>query len=203
MHGKTSHVEHEGAGVFAGLPSPLTATRYHSLVIAAGDRPRQLRGHRAHDRRRRHGRAPPRRCRSRACSSTRRASSPPPVTTCCATGSGRSRCEPAEPCRRRSVRVRPASVGGVGRRDRRGRRGGGRRDRRGGGGRRRGRLVLGRDRLADLSAARSNPGRPRCPATATAAITRPSFASPDGTAWYSTSASQAPRRRARCAPPTR
>jgi anthranilate synthase/aminodeoxychorismate synthase-like glutamine amidotransferase len=33
MHGKTSHIEHEGAGVFAGLPSPLTATRYHSLVI--------------------------------------------------------------------------------------------------------------------------------------------------------------------------
>jgi anthranilate synthase/aminodeoxychorismate synthase-like glutamine amidotransferase len=33
MHGKTSPVEHHGAGVFAGLPSPLTATRYHSLVI--------------------------------------------------------------------------------------------------------------------------------------------------------------------------
>jgi anthranilate synthase/aminodeoxychorismate synthase-like glutamine amidotransferase len=33
MHGRTSPVEHAGAGVFAGLPSPLTATRYHSLVI--------------------------------------------------------------------------------------------------------------------------------------------------------------------------
>jgi anthranilate synthase/aminodeoxychorismate synthase-like glutamine amidotransferase len=33
MHGKTSVVRHEGTGVFAGLPSPLTATRYHSLVI--------------------------------------------------------------------------------------------------------------------------------------------------------------------------
>jgi len=33
MHGKTSPVEHEGKGVFAGLPNPLTATRYHSLVI--------------------------------------------------------------------------------------------------------------------------------------------------------------------------
>jgi len=33
MHGKTSPIEHEGKGVFAGLPSPLTATRYHSLVI--------------------------------------------------------------------------------------------------------------------------------------------------------------------------
>jgi anthranilate synthase/aminodeoxychorismate synthase-like glutamine amidotransferase len=33
MHGKTSPVEHTGDGVFAGLPSPLTATRYHSLVL--------------------------------------------------------------------------------------------------------------------------------------------------------------------------
>jgi para-aminobenzoate synthetase component II len=32
MHGKTSPVFHGGAGVFAGLPSPLTATRYHSLI---------------------------------------------------------------------------------------------------------------------------------------------------------------------------
>jgi anthranilate synthase/aminodeoxychorismate synthase-like glutamine amidotransferase len=33
MHGKTSMIRHEGNGVFAGLPSPLEATRYHSLVI--------------------------------------------------------------------------------------------------------------------------------------------------------------------------
>lgn len=33
MHGKTSPIEHDGAGVFAGLPSPLTASRYHSLVL--------------------------------------------------------------------------------------------------------------------------------------------------------------------------
>ncbi|WP_395076728.1 anthranilate synthase component II [Hyphococcus sp.] len=32
MHGKTSEILHEGDGVFAGLPSPFTATRYHSLV---------------------------------------------------------------------------------------------------------------------------------------------------------------------------
>jgi para-aminobenzoate synthetase component II len=32
MHGKTSQVEHEGRNVFAGLPSPFTATRYHSLA---------------------------------------------------------------------------------------------------------------------------------------------------------------------------
>jgi anthranilate synthase component II len=33
MHGKTSMVHHTGVGVFAGLENPLTATRYHSLVI--------------------------------------------------------------------------------------------------------------------------------------------------------------------------
>lgn len=33
MHGKTSPVEHDGSGVFAGLPSPFTATRYHSLIV--------------------------------------------------------------------------------------------------------------------------------------------------------------------------
>ena len=32
MHGKTSPVLHNGSGVFAGLPQPLTATRYHSLI---------------------------------------------------------------------------------------------------------------------------------------------------------------------------
>ena len=34
VHGKTSSVTHSGTGVFAGLPSPLVATRYHSLAIA-------------------------------------------------------------------------------------------------------------------------------------------------------------------------
>lgn len=33
MHGKTSEVTHTGEGVFTGLPSPITATRYHSLVV--------------------------------------------------------------------------------------------------------------------------------------------------------------------------
>ena len=33
MHGKTSPIQHDGAGVFAGLPQPFEATRYHSLVV--------------------------------------------------------------------------------------------------------------------------------------------------------------------------
>jgi para-aminobenzoate synthetase component II len=33
LHGKTSEVSHDGRGIFAGLPNPLTATRYHSLVV--------------------------------------------------------------------------------------------------------------------------------------------------------------------------
>ena len=40
MHGKTSPVTHDGSGVFAGLPSPFTATRYHSLVVQ--DQPEEL-----------------------------------------------------------------------------------------------------------------------------------------------------------------
>jgi len=39
MHGKTDAIEHAGAGVFAGLPSPLTATRYHSLAVERASLP--------------------------------------------------------------------------------------------------------------------------------------------------------------------
>jgi anthranilate synthase component 2 len=42
MHGKCSDVIHEGAGVFAGLPSPLRATRYHSLVASPDALPVEL-----------------------------------------------------------------------------------------------------------------------------------------------------------------
>lgn len=39
MHGKVSSIVHDGKGVFAGVPSPFTATRYHSLVIVPGTYP--------------------------------------------------------------------------------------------------------------------------------------------------------------------
>jgi anthranilate synthase/aminodeoxychorismate synthase-like glutamine amidotransferase len=42
MHGKTSRIHHDGRGVFAGLPEPLEATRYHSLVVAADSVPDEL-----------------------------------------------------------------------------------------------------------------------------------------------------------------
>ena len=42
LHGKTSQVEHAGAGVLEGLPSPFTATRYHSLAIDPGTVPDDL-----------------------------------------------------------------------------------------------------------------------------------------------------------------
>ena len=42
MHGKTSEIHHDDAGVFAGLPDPITATRYHSLVVAHDSVPAEL-----------------------------------------------------------------------------------------------------------------------------------------------------------------
>jgi len=42
MHGKTCAVEHDGTGVFEGLPSPFIAARYHSLVVAAESVPKPL-----------------------------------------------------------------------------------------------------------------------------------------------------------------
>ncbi|MCS7255476.1 MAG: aminodeoxychorismate/anthranilate synthase component II [Thermomicrobium sp.] len=42
MHGKTSRIQHDGRGVFAGLPNPFTATRYHSLVIDEATLPPDL-----------------------------------------------------------------------------------------------------------------------------------------------------------------
>jgi anthranilate synthase/aminodeoxychorismate synthase-like glutamine amidotransferase len=42
MHGKTSAIEHDGQGVFAGLPERFDATRYHSLVIDEASLPDEL-----------------------------------------------------------------------------------------------------------------------------------------------------------------
>ena len=42
MHGKTSQVEHDGKTIFRGLDTPMTATRYHSLIVAEEGLPRDL-----------------------------------------------------------------------------------------------------------------------------------------------------------------
>ncbi|MEE3116005.1 MAG: aminodeoxychorismate/anthranilate synthase component II [Actinomycetota bacterium] len=42
MHGKTSRIHHEEAGVFAGLPSPFEATRYHSLLVERSSLPEEF-----------------------------------------------------------------------------------------------------------------------------------------------------------------
>jgi anthranilate synthase/aminodeoxychorismate synthase-like glutamine amidotransferase len=42
MHGKTSQVEHDGKTIFSGVSSPMTATRYHSLVVSEKSLPKEL-----------------------------------------------------------------------------------------------------------------------------------------------------------------
>jgi anthranilate synthase/aminodeoxychorismate synthase-like glutamine amidotransferase len=42
MHGKTSEVQHDGRTIFQGVPSPMTATRYHSLIVAEEGLPAEL-----------------------------------------------------------------------------------------------------------------------------------------------------------------
>jgi anthranilate synthase/aminodeoxychorismate synthase-like glutamine amidotransferase len=42
MHGKVSRVEHDGRTIFRGVPSPMTATRYHSLIVSEDSLPEEL-----------------------------------------------------------------------------------------------------------------------------------------------------------------
>ena len=77
MHGKTSEVEHDGKDIFAGIASPMTCTRYHSLIVAEEGLPEELEGFGAHagatDGARSIMALRHRDCPSRACSSIPRA----------------------------------------------------------------------------------------------------------------------------------
>jgi len=42
MHGKVSAIRHDGSGIFAGLPNPFAATRYHSLIVERESLPAAL-----------------------------------------------------------------------------------------------------------------------------------------------------------------
>ncbi len=59
MHGKTSEIDHDGQGIFADLPKPFTATRYHSLIVERKSLPRDLEISAETDDGDHHGPAPP------------------------------------------------------------------------------------------------------------------------------------------------
>ena len=71
VHGKTAWIQHDGRGVFAGLPTPLRGDALPLARGAAGGAARLPRGVGGERGRARHGASPPRRSRSRASSSTR------------------------------------------------------------------------------------------------------------------------------------
>ena len=58
MHGKTSEVEHDGKTVFTGIASPMTCTRYHSLIVSEKNLPAELEVSARTRRRHHHGPAP-------------------------------------------------------------------------------------------------------------------------------------------------
>ena len=89
MHGKASRIRHGGAGVFAGLPDPLSATRYHSLVVGGARPARGARDHRVERGGGDHGACATASIRSSACSSTRSRCSPSTATPCYAASSAR------------------------------------------------------------------------------------------------------------------
>ena len=86
MHGRTSPIQHDGRGIFAGCPSPFEATRYHSLLVERAVAARLPRGERVDGRGGDHGAPPRERSTSRACSFTRRASSRSRGRGCCELG---------------------------------------------------------------------------------------------------------------------
>ena len=97
VHGKLGTIRHRGAGVFAGLPSPFQATRYHSLIVERASLPDVARGHRRARRRHDHGARSTATCRSTACSSTPSPSPPSTATRCCATSSTSPACRHERP----------------------------------------------------------------------------------------------------------
>ena len=110
MHGKTSLIDHDGVGVFAGLPSPLEATRYHSLVIEPDTFPAVLEVTARSAETARSWAYVTATSMSKACSSTPSRSSRSPVTICSTTSCARARLSRPTP----AYSSGGTGVGGIG-----------------------------------------------------------------------------------------